>query len=192
MKVRYIGGCYNPGEFPDVQLPEVAFVGRSNVGKSSLINLLVGQRQLARVSSTPGRTQAIHFFGINDRMTLVDLPGFGFAAAPKSVRKAWKPLIESYLSDRDCLRAVLLLVDIRREPGETEKELAKSLIEAGVRTIVVVTKSDKVAKTRRPSRIQKIGSHLGVPTEDVMAISSLNRDGRTELWDRIQNDLAKW
>ena len=191
MKVDYMGGGFSPGEFPEIDLPEVAFVGRSNVGKSSLINMLVGQRQLARVSSRPGRTQAIHFFSINDRFTLVDLPGYGYAEAPKSVRKAWKPLIEAYLSEREPLKAVLLLVDIRREPGEVEMGLSEAMNDAGIRLILVVTKADKEAKTRRAGRGQKIAAQLGIPAKDVHVVSSLKRDGRQELLDRIHKDLIR-
>jgi GTP-binding protein len=191
MKVVYLGGAYKPGEYPEEQLPEVAFMGRSNVGKSSLINMLVGQRQLARVSSTPGRTQAIHFFSVGDRFCLVDLPGFGYAKAPASIRKAWKPLMEAYLSDRENLRAVLLLVDVRREPQEMELELAEAILESGLSLLIVVTKIDKVPKTRRAGRLQQLASKLGVDQKNVIGVSSLKRDGRGELWNRIQHDLIK-
>jgi GTP-binding protein len=185
MKVQYIGGAYAPGQFPDTTLPEIAFLGRSNVGKSSLINTLVGQRQLARVSSTPGRTQAIHFFQIAEQFCLVDFPGYGYAKAPKSVRSAWAPLIRSYLDTRPNLKGGLLLMDVRREPRQDEFDLVAEFRERGLLLLLVVTKIDKVAKTRRGGHVQKLAKALGIPQQHALGFSAPKRLGREPLWKAI-------
>lgn len=191
MNVRYVGGAWTPGEYPDAKLPEVALIGRSNVGKSSIVNTLLRQRQLARVSSTPGRTQAVHFFAVEGEVCLVDLPGFGFAKAPKAVREGFGPLIRGYLDGREALRAVLLLVDIRREPGEEERELARLVLSQGVRLLLVVTKIDKVARTRRPARYDALGAALGVVKGDVVGFSTIEGIGRDELWRRVLREASR-
>ena len=189
MKVNYLGGGFNPGEFTENSLPEVAFMGRSNVGKSSLINGLCKQRQLARVSSTPGRTQAIHFFSVADKFCLVDLPGFGFAKAPGNVRKKWKPLVNSYLNHRPQLKLALLLVDIRREPRDQEFSLKASLEANNVTVLMIVTKTDKVPKTKRAGRIQQLAKAMGVPQSNALGYSALKKEGRTKILDRIYKEL---
>lgn len=185
MKVEYLGGGFKPGEFLEQSLPEIAFMGRSNVGKSSLINMLVNQRQMARVSNTPGRTQAIHFFMVSNRFCLVDLPGFGYAKAPKQIRKAWRPLVMSYLTDRPGLKMALLLLDIRREPREEEMQLLAWLNEAGIPVLLVVTKIDKVARTRRAGRLQRLASSMGVAPNTIVGASTLKREGKDAIWEHI-------
>lgn len=189
MKVEYLGGGFTPGERPEHGLPEVAFMGRSNVGKSSLINTLVNQRQLARVSSTPGRTQALHFFAIAEKLCLVDLPGYGFARAPKHVRVQWKPLINGYLESSEQLKLGLLLVDVRREPGDEEKMLVRAFKERRTQLLVVVTKIDKVAKTRRGGRVQQLAKALSLRQEDAYGFSSQDKLGKEDLWQRIYKEI---
>ena len=185
MKVDYIGGGFKPREFPETRYPEVAFLGRSNVGKSSLINTLVNRRQMARVSSTPGRTQALHFFEVGDRITLVDLPGYGYAKAPLSVKKQWTPLVRSYLETSEELKLGLLLVDIRREPKQEEHDLVQAFRTLEVPLMAVVTKIDKVAKTRVNGRLQQLASRLQIEQDQIIGFSSLKRVGRDALWRRI-------
>jgi GTP-binding protein len=120
VSAEFIKSAAEPSHYPDVALPEIAFAGRSNVGKSSLINTLTSKKNLARTSSTPGCTQLINFFAINDQLSFVDLPGYGFAKVPEAVRKNWKPMIEKYLTERKNLRLVILIVDIRRDPSAEE------------------------------------------------------------------------
>ena len=189
MKIDYLGGGYEPGTFPENHLPEVAFVGRSNVGKSSLINALCRRKQLARVSRTPGRTQAVHFFAVGDRLCLVDLPGFGFAKAPIAVRNAWQPLISSYLDGSKHLRMGCLLVDCRRDPKAEEHELCRQFIDRGVELLVVATKIDKLARTRRGGRVQQLASALGLRQSQVIGFSAQSRDGLDAVWDRIDAAL---
>ena len=185
MKVDYIGGGFKPGEYPESRYPEVAFLGRSNVGKSSLINTLINRKQMARVSSTPGRTQALHFFEVGDRLTLVDLPGCGFAKAPLSVKKQWTPLVKRYLETSDQLQLGLLLVDVRREPKQEEHDLVTAFRTLDIPLIVVVTKIDKVAKSRVTGRLQQLASRLHIEQEQIIGFSSLKRTGRDPLWRRI-------
>ena len=182
-RVEYIGGGFKPGEFPDSGLPEVAFLGRSNVGKSSLINSLVGQRQLARVSRTPGRTQAIHFFSVAGRFCLVDFPGYGYAAAPKRVREQWRPLAQSYLDGREGLCGGLLLVDVRREPRDEEQEIVRWFGQRGLPLVGVVTKVDKIAKSRRKGRVQQLRAALAVGA--AVGFSAQDRIGRDALWAQL-------
>jgi GTP-binding protein len=186
VKVEYLGGGFKPGEFLEQPLPEIAFIGRSNVGKSSLINMLVNQRQMARVSSTPGRTQAIHFFAVANRFCLVDLPGYGYAKAPKKIRNAWRPLVQSYLSNREKLRLAILLLDVRRDPREDESRMVSWLQECNIPLLLVATKIDKVPRTRRGGRLQQLAAQLGVAASDILGVSALKREGRDTLWSRIE------
>lgn len=185
MKIEYLGGGYNPGEFPETGLPEVCFLGRSNVGKSTLINALVKQRQMARVSSTPGRTQALHFFAVSDRFCLVDFPGYGYAKAPKRVRESFKPLVTSYLDARPNLKGGILLVDVRREPREDEHDIVRDFRERDLPLVIVVTKIDKIAKTRRGGRIQQLASRLGVSSKSAVGFSAHAKVGRGDVMSHI-------
>ena len=188
MNVVYAGGVFGPTDpYPATGLPEVAIVGRSNVGKSSLINMMLDRKQMARVSSTPGRTQALHFFTVvaPHRVCLVDLPGYGFAEAPAAIRKAWPKLVYGYLENAPELTLGLLLVDIRREIREEEHALAARFAARNVPLILVVTKADKEAKTRRQAGAQRLATALGVPFERAIAMSTLTREGRDELWRAI-------
>jgi len=185
-----------PGDWPPVEesLPEVAFCGRSNVGKSSLLNLLGGRRGLARVSRTPGRTRLTNFFRLavvdgdtRKTLRLVDLPGFGYAHVSKAERATWRPAIEAYLSRRAGLRAVVLLVDARRGVAIDERELAKWLAGRGVAVIPAVTKCDKLAKHERPLVGDAIGRALG---GRVVLTSADDNAGADELWRRILAAIA--
>ncbi len=160
--------------------PEVAVAGRSNVGKSSLINSLLGRRRLARTSRTPGCTRGLIFYAINERLRLVDLPGFGYAKRSRSERAEWKKLVEGYLSDREELVAVLILIDVRRGPQTEEVELGAFLDEAGVPWLWVLTKCDKLSRAKTQTAIREISAQTGdVP---VYATSSNTGAGVKELW----------
>ena len=155
----YAGSAGDAREFPRWTLAEIAIAGRSNSGKSSLLNRLAGSRRLARVSATPGRTQRLHFFAIeNTEIALVDLPGYGFARAERLARERWGALIEEYLGNRKNLRALILLVDLRRELGEDEEQLAEFARRRGLGLVRVATKADKLGRGERERRLRGYGS----------------------------------
>lgn len=188
-RVTFIGTF--PGALPDVGLPEVAFVGRSNVGKSSALNALLGARKAARVSGRPGRTQAINLFRIGDAACFADLPGYGYAKVPDAVQEAWKPMIEGYLGDRETLRLVVLLVDARLEAQPMDMALVEGLQAAGVPTLVVATKMDKLSKHQRKPALHKLRSGLGLSADmPLLPFSSKTGDGKDALWDRLEAACA--
>ncbi len=172
-------------------LPEVAIGGRSNVGKSSLINALLGRRALARTSSTPGRTQALNYFVVDERFVLVDLPGYGFARAPRAAAHRWSENVKEYVTRSNALRAVILLLDIRREPGGLDLAFARGVREAGRPLVPVITKCDKVSRGRRPGHLQTIGRALGCPVEDLVATSAKTGEGRAAVWERVLDRVGK-
>ena len=167
--------------FPKTSLPEVAFSGRSNVGKSSLINSLLMRRKLVKTSSTPGKTQLINFFLINEDFCFVDLPGYGFAKVPEKVRLKWRSLIESYLSQRKNLKGVVLIVDIRQGPTDQDRQLLEWLVHHSRPVLVVAGKADKLGRGQRQRRIQTIREELRLENMP-LAHASPNREGRQEIW----------
>ncbi len=187
---EFIKSATKPAHYPPPDLPEIAFAGRSNVGKSSLINVLVNRRSLVRTSSTPGRTQLINFFTVNGEFTLVDLPGYGFAKVPLAVKKQWGPMIETYLATRENLRGVVLILDIRRVPGTEDRQMLDWLRAYGIPPLLVVTKCDKVSKNERTRQAAAIARALGVTREEFTFFSALSREGKDELWVRIGELLA--
>jgi GTP-binding protein len=190
-QAAFVKSATKPGNYPEEGLPEVAFAGRSNVGKSSLINVLVNRRGLVRTSSTPGRTQLLNFFVINDRFFLVDLPGFGFAKVPLALKKEWGPMVRIYLQGRKTLKALVLLFDVRREPRQEELQLLDWLEEFEVPTIPVITKIDKVSRTQRTRQIRPILEATGLPGDAFTLFSAVTREGRQEIWQRIQVALGE-
>ena len=186
MEVTFIKSAFAESHYPPPDRPEVAFAGRSNVGKSSLINALVNRKGLAKTSATPGRTQALNFFSVADRFYLVDLPGYGYAVASREAKKSWQRMIESYLSHRDNLKAVVVILDIRRDPSKGDMELLQWLKERQRRVILVLTKSDKLSRHQVISRAQAIRQELKSVSEDVPAVfSAKTRDGREEVWGKV-------
>ena len=155
-RFRFLKSAAAPKDFPPAELPEVAFAGRSNVGKSTLLNQLTGVKRLAFVSKTPGRTQLVNFFERPSELCLVDLPGYGFARAPRQVREKWESLITSYLFERETLCLVLLLVDMRREPLDSDRKVRDLLVSADVPHAVVATKADKLPYSRQRSQLAKL------------------------------------
>jgi GTP-binding protein len=186
--VEFIGGMSEKhGWRPDSPLPEIAFAGRSNVGKSSLLNTLVRRKSFARVSRTPGRTREINFFRINNGFVLVDLPGYGYARISKEKKAEWKPLIESYLRRTTQLRGIVLLLDIRRDPSDDDRAMLDFLADTEVPTIVALTKTDKLSKKAASQQAAEISKALALPSEQVIPFSSSTGEGRTELLEAIMD-----
>ena len=176
----FVISASEPSQFPPPTLPEIGFAGRSNVGKSSLINALLGRRGLARTSATPGRTRQLNFFLVNDAFVLVDLPGYGFAVGPETERLAWGPLVETYLVGRPTLRGVLLVVDARRGLEREEEELLAYLAALPRPATVVATKLDKLARSAARTALAAIGA--SVP---VIGFSARTGEGRDRLWRAV-------
>jgi GTP-binding protein len=184
--VEFIGGMAEKhGWRPDSPLPEVAFAGRSNVGKSSLLNTLVRRKSFARVSRTPGRTREINFFRVNNNFVLVDLPGYGYARISKEKKAEWRPMIESYLRRTTQLRGIVLLLDIRREPSEDDRAMLDFLAEVEVPTIVALTKTDKLSKAAARESAVEIARSLALEAEQVIPFSAHTGEGRVELLEAI-------
>jgi GTP-binding protein len=185
---EYQASVLKAGQMPRDQRPEVAFLGRSNVGKSSLINTLLGRRRLVRTSARPGCTRALNFFLINQSWYFVDLPGFGYAAVSKDLRQEWGRLILDYLAKRETLAAVVFLQDGRRQPGPEELFLWDYLTSRGRVVIPVLTKADKLRPGQRPRRLQEITAALaeaGVSGVEPLWFSAVSHEGRNRLWARI-------
>lgn len=183
MKIKsaeFISSCVEPRAYPKQQLPEIAFVGRSNVGKSTLMNRLLNRNSLVKVSATPGKTQTINFFLINNAFHFVDLPGYGFAKVPEMVKAKWKNMIETYLSQRENLAGVVLLVDIRRTPVE-EDLLMKEWLEAyQIPILMVATKSDKLKSGEKAKSLAALKKAF--QTDEMIPFSKLTDEGKAEIW----------
>ena len=184
---EFIKSAVDPSQYPDDLLPEVAFVGRSNVGKSSLINTLVNRKRLARTSNTPGRTQLVNFFLINKEFSFVDLPGYGYAKVPVFVKRGWKEMVEGYLEGRKNLRLVVMILDIRRDPSENDEQLIQWLRGNNIEIVFVLTKADKFSRGQVNISRRKIGEHLGVPYDELVPFSARTRYGKDELWKVIKD-----
>ena len=181
VSAKFITSAAKPADFPPGRLPELAVVGRSNVGKSSLINSLVGQQGLARTSRTPGRTRLLNWFEVDGRFNLVDLPGYGYAAVDRDMRAGWQPLIEEYLGKRDVLSGVLLLIDVRRGPEAEELDFVPWLEQRKVPIVVALTKADKLPKNKSMLEVAKAKKTLGLK-RDPFAVSAQDGEGLDPLW----------
>jgi GTP-binding protein len=181
----FLKGVVAMDGMPPSDRMEVCFAGRSNVGKSSLINALVNRKHLVKTSSTPGRTQLINFFDINQRMSFVDLPGYGYAKVPVAVRKKWGPMIETYLSNRETLKGVVVIMDIRRIPRQEELNLLGWLNHYALAGILVLTKTDKLSRNQQSRQQHLIARSLGRPETDFILFSAKTRRGRDRLWNAI-------
>jgi GTP-binding protein len=186
---EFVTSATKPSQYPPEGLPEIAFAGRSNVGKSSLINVLVNRKRLVKTSSTPGRTQLVNFFDINDYITFVDLPGYGYAKVPASVRKKWGPMIETYLSGRNTLKGVVVILDIRRTPREEEHNLIAWLEHYTIASILVLTKADKLSKTKLTKQRAAVARSLALDVSDLILFSAKSRKGREDVWQAIERLL---
>ena len=171
-------------QFPATTIPEIAFAGKSNVGKSTLINSLLVRKKLVKTSSTPGKTQLINFFVINGKFHLVDLPGYGFAKVPASVQAQWAKLIDSYLSERRTLRAVVLIIDVRHGPSAADKQLKKWLDHYGIPTIVIANKIDKLKRSQHGKYIKAVKTGLDMKDQPIPH-SALDKTGREDVWSAI-------
>jgi GTP-binding protein len=190
--LEFIGGMASPtGWRPPPDLPEVAFAGRSNVGKSSLLNQLVHRKKMARVSNTPGRTREINFFKVNDTFMLVDLPGYGYAKASKEQRAGWRPLIEGYLRSSPELRGIVQLLDARHDPTRDDVQMLDFLAELEIPTVVALTKMDKLAARERDARVSELSALVGLDSEQIVPFSAVTGAGRNELAEAILGLLAQ-
>ena len=183
---EFIQSAVDPSQYPEGLIPEVAFAGRSNVGKSSLINTLINRKRLVRTSAVPGKTRLINFFRINDKLFFVDLPGYGFAKVPVSVRKSWGPMVETYLKERQNLRLVIVILDIRRDPSKDDLSLINWLCYHNVNFICVLTKTDKLSKNKVNLRRRKIKESLkGISDDEAIIFSSRTGNGKETVWEKI-------
>lgn len=180
--------CGITSKLPDNNRPEIAFAGKSNVGKSSLINNMVCRKALARTSSEPGKTQTINYYNVNDAVYLVDLPGYGYAKVSKETQEKWGRMIENYLHTSKQLKAVILLIDIRHEPGDNDVMMYDWIVANGYRPIVVATKSDKLKRSQLDKAFKIVKTKLGLKADDIAIKFSANTgDGREQLWQIIEN-----
>ena len=178
-------------EVPATQFPEVAFAGKSNVGKSSLINALMNRKSYARTSSQPGKTQTINYYNINDSMFLVDLPGYGYASVSQSVKEKWGKMVERYLKRSRQLRQVFLLIDIRHDPSANDKMMYDWIISNGFQPVIVATKLDKIKRSQQEKQIKAVRSGLGLGKDDILIpVSSETKQGVDKLWETIESFIS--
>ena len=177
---------------PDTEFPEVAFAGKSNVGKSSLINALMNRKSYARTSSQPGKTQTINFYNINDAMYLVDLPGYGYANASPAVKAKWGKMIEKYLRQSANLKQGFLLVDIRHDPSENDKMMYNWIVDNGFRPVIIATKLDKLKRSQIAKHVKAVRAGLGLKEDDILIpFSSQTKQGLDELWNTIEGYIGQ-
>ena len=187
---KFVCSAVTPGQYPPDDLPEVAFAGRSNVGKSSLINKILNRKKLVRTSKTPGRTQLLNFFEINELWRFVDLPGYGYAKVPIEVQKRWRPMVESYLTTRVNLRGMVWLLDIRREVSKEDLTLWDWLQAKQVTVIIVITKADKLSKNKRNKQAASIAKSLGRKAQELIQFSATSGEGKDEIWQELRQLLG--
>ena len=187
MDVEFITSAFKESQYPESDRPEIAFAGKSNVGKSSLINTLVNRKKLARTSSTPGRTQSINFFRFGKTLYLVDLPGYGFARVPTRVKESWREMVETYLIRRPTLKAVVVILDIRRDPASGDIDLIHWLQSYNIHPIIVLTKADKLSRQQAKKRAGLIAGQLaGISPDAPVVFSAKTRQGKDEIWERMR------
>ena len=186
MNARFQKAVGNPKELPKDGLPEVAFAGRSNVGKSSLINTLLGQKRLAQTSSTPGKTRTINFYRVEDELYLVDLPGYGFAKVSEKMRRQWRQLIEAYFENSEHLRGAVVIVDARHDPTELDVQMARWLADLDIPFLIATTKTDKLSSSALQRSLKKHReTFLALGAVDVLPFSAVKKTGKRELWRQI-------
>ena len=193
MRIRtaeFIQSATRPSEYPRGNFPEVAFAGKSNVGKSSLINALLNRKNLAKTSSSPGRTQSINFFRVNGKISFVDLPGYGYACVPLALRRAWKPMVESYLQIRKELRLVVVILDARREVSPEDMDLMDWLDHHRIPFLLVLTKADKLSSLDRARKRRSLQENPPFAGTEVLFFSALTGEGKAELWKKIEEALG--
>jgi GTP-binding protein len=177
---------------PENDRPEIAFAGKSNVGKSSLINALMNRKSYARISATPGKTQTINFYNINDALYLVDLPGYGYAKVSEREKEKWGKLIERYLKESKQLRAVFLLIDMRHEPSQNDILMYDWILQHGFEPIIIATKLDKLKRSQIQKHVKMIKEGLRVvPGTKIIPFSAVTKQGRDEIWELVETELLK-
>lgn len=182
--------CGITSTLPDNKFPEIAFAGKSNVGKSSLINGLLNRKSLARTSATPGKTQTINFYNVNDELYLVDLPGYGYAKVSEAEKVKWGQLIERYLHNSKQLKAVFLLIDIRHEPSANDRMMYDWIVEMGYNPIIIATKLDKIKRSQIQKQVKLIKTTLNlVPGTIIIPFSSTTKQGRDEIWELVEDNF---
>ena len=189
-KVEFLLSVHRLQQLPAAELPEIAFAGRSNVGKSSLMNTLVGRKRLVKVSARPGKTQGLNYFLVGDHLFLVDLPGYGFAKVPKMMQNSWQSLISSYLESRQTLRCVVVIMDIRHEPKTLDTQLIQWLRQNGIAVLPVYTKIDKVSGSLREKNARLLDAGHGFRAEERVLFSSKSGQGRDKLIEAIESYLS--
>jgi GTP-binding protein len=188
VSAEFVSSADKPsGYYKDGLLPQVAFAGRSNVGKSSLINRLCGRKKLARTSGTPGRTQMINFFSINESILFVDLPGYGYAKVPVEIQRKWRPMVNSYLEDNPALKLLVLIIDIRRGPKDEELSLLSWLAENDIPARVVLTKTDKLKRGQIDRERTSTAEKIDRGREELILFSAVTGQGKEELWREIRS-----
>jgi GTP-binding protein len=188
--VHFLKSCAAVSQFPRYHHPEIAFFGRSNVGKSSLINMLMRKRDLVKTGSMPGVTKAVNFFVLNESISIADLPGLGYAKVPQSIRKAFLPLIRKYIEARENLRLAFVLIDVRRVPDEAELEILSLLTGRSVPVAITLTKCDKLSRSQRARSLGAIADALGVDRGALFVTSAKSGEGRRELLGLIEEHAA--
>jgi len=189
--VEFVKSAVKPSQYPEYDFPEIAFAGRSNVGKSSLINALMNRKDMVKTSAKPGCTQLINFFLINGDLSFVDLPGYGYAKVSREIRSQWKPMIDLYLSERQNLLGLILLIDIRRDPEKEEFDMVKWMEGHGLPYLLILTKSDKLSKAQQQKRLTAICALMNRETGSAILFSSRTKLGRDRVLQEIMN-LLDW
>ena len=193
ISAEFLTGAVSYKQYPDSKCPELAFVGRSNVGKSSLINSLLNRKKLVKTSQTPGKTQEINFFKINNDFIFADLPGYGFAKVPQSVQRRWRKMIENYLLKRETLLAVIFIIDLRRDPSPLDLDLQRWLEACGVEYLLVGTKVDKLSQSEIKKQVDKLNiAYFDGGKGELLIYSSKSSRGRKELWSEITFRLEEF
>ncbi len=181
--------CGITSRLPENKLPEIAFAGKSNVGKSSLINALMNRKSYARISATPGKTQTINYYNINQELYLVDLPGYGYAKISEQEKQKWGEMVERYLHSSKQLKAIFLLIDIRHEPSVNDKMMYDWIVSQGYHPIIIATKLDKIKRSQKDKQVKIVRQGLGLPDgTKVIPFSSVTKQGRDELWELVERD----
>lgn len=185
--------CGITSKLPDNQLPEIAFAGKSNVGKSSLINALMNRKSYARISATPGKTQTINFYNINERLYLVDLPGYGYAKVSEKEKKEWGRLVERYLHGSRQLKAVFLLIDIRHDPSANDRIMYEWISAQGYKPVIIATKLDKIKRSQTAKQLKVVSQGLGLTSGSKMIpFSAVTKQGKDEIWDWIEKEYLDY
>ncbi|MBW6485752.1 MAG: ribosome biogenesis GTP-binding protein YihA/YsxC [Syntrophobacterales bacterium] len=191
ISAEFVLSAKEPRHYPPAGIPEVAFAGRSNVGKSSLINTLLNRKRLARTSTTPGRTQEINFFSVNQSFFFVDLPGYGYAKVPEAIRRQWGPMVETYLGDRPTLKLVIMLLDVRRDPTGEDMQLMRWLAHYSLDFLLVLTKTDKISRNELAVRRRVIEELIGPSFKlNLLVFSAKTGAGKELVWREIEKKIA--